>query len=85
MHRPHINSRGGLAPMKERLSPAELERRQSKHEYRRAVSTEHAKTRGLANVAMSNTIFLQRQQRRLTVVGIVYMIGDVIFHIVKGF
>lgn len=41
-----------LKPLKDRLTPAELQRRQVKNEYRTHISREHAITRGIAMSAM---------------------------------
>lgn len=46
---------GGLYPMKDRLSAAEIARRQAKHEWRQSVAIEHGKTRAIAVAAFNVT------------------------------
>ena len=54
-----------LAPLRERLSPEQLQARAAKTEVRHQISLEHAKTRGYVNLALSNTQVLHRQLTRL--------------------
>ena len=58
-----------LAPLRERLSPEQLQARAAKTEVRHQISLEHAKTRGYVNLALSNTQVLHRQLTRLVWTG----------------
>lgn len=64
MIRNHTNTRGGLNSLRKRVSPKRLEYLMDKREYRRTVSQEHAKTRGMAVMAFQNTIKLRSYLHR---------------------
>ena len=60
-----------LQPLRDRLTPEQYEARAAKIEMRRQNSLEHAKTRGMATVALNNTARLYTLFRRIVVVGMV--------------
>ena len=51
------------------MTDARKAARETKHEYRRLVSLEHAKTRGIATMAFQNTIKLRTYLHRTWIVG----------------
>ena len=51
------------------MTDARKAARETKHEYRRLVSLEHAKTRGMATMAFQNTIKLRVYMQRTWIVG----------------
>ena len=64
-----MSSHRRLQPLRERLSDEQLRARAAKTEVRQQLSIEHAKTRGLANMAMHNTQILRRLGKRIALVG----------------
>lgn len=53
-----------LKPLGERMTDDQLRHRAAKTEVRAALSLEHAKTRGLANLAFQNTLHLHKQWKQ---------------------
>ena len=54
------HSNGQLKPLKDRTTPKRQEYLMEKREYRRLISLEHAKTRGMAQMAFNNTVLLAK-------------------------
>ena len=67
-----------LAPLRDRLSPEQLQARAAKTEVRAQISLEHAKTRGLVNLALNNTQALHRILTRTIWTGAVALLVLVI-------
>jgi len=70
-----MNRKNWLKPLKERLSPAELERRAARTALRTQLSLEHARTRGMVNVALFNTDHLDKVLKRLIIASVIGAIG----------
>lgn len=60
-----------LKPLKSRLSDEELRQRAARTDVRAALSREHAMTRGIAQGAYNNTIYLRRVFKRAAISGLI--------------
>lgn len=79
------NATGQLKPLKDRLSPEQMQYRAAKTAVRAQLSLEHAKTRGMAQMAFNNTIYLGRRVRRDELIIGIGVAGVVILHALHYF
>lgn len=81
------NATGQLKPLKDRLSPEQMQYRAAKTAVRQQLSLEHARTRGMAQMAFNNTIQLYHMQKRIIFVGggiVLAQVGAVLYYFFGG-